>query len=181
MRLFVALACPREQRGRLAVARDSLKSLGNIKIVADDNLHITLKFLGDVDSSMLGRINAALSSLNYGRFELALKGLGAFPSPNRAKVVWAGVSEGFDEVVSLSHRIDESILELGFGREIRFHPHVTLARVKGEYDKNILKDVVEASCLIEYGKWQAQEFILMESRLSSMGPAYVELETFPLS
>jgi RNA 2',3'-cyclic 3'-phosphodiesterase len=95
-------------------------------------------------------------------------------------VIWAGISDGFDETYHLHTLVDAALMPLGFERDPKFHPHVTLARVKGQLDRKRIWELLEAEAQTEFGSHTASEISLMESRLSNLGPAYQKLRGFPL-
>jgi 2'-5' RNA ligase len=179
MRLFIAIACPPEVRQRLAQAQGLLLKCGGMKAVEPENIHLTLKFLGEVGPQKAKDAAAALKRVEIRRFRIEVAGLGAFPNPGRPKVLWAGLREGAKEASGLHDSIEAALSGFGFEREERFHPHITLARVKGETDAMALAEAIQAGgqpC----GGFEARSFDLMESRLGPGGPAYVPLESFPL-
>jgi len=104
------------------------------KWVEPQNMHLTLKFLGDLPRTRIQPLADAVSHAVQGepRFEIALRGAGAFPSPARPRVLWVGIREGADRLVRLSRSIDESTLSSGFGpADKAFRPHLTIGRAAG--------------------------------------------------
>jgi RNA 2',3'-cyclic 3'-phosphodiesterase len=180
MRLFIAVGLADDVRQRLSVVQEKIVACGQIRAVEYVNLHITLKFLGEADGRMMERVSDALGKIQHSRIPLRIKGLGAFPSTGGARVIWAGVADGFDETYQLHTLIDAALLPLGFERDPKFHPHVTLARVKGKPDKKMIWDILEAEAQTEFGSQVASEILLMESSLSNKGPIYRKLMGFPL-
>lgn len=133
MRLFLAVNLPPDLRDQLWTATESLRG-GEFPVrwVATDGLHITMKFLGDVSSDRVADVRARLDRAAVGAkpFSLLLSGFGAFPSPRRPRVVWAGC-EAAPPLELLQDRVEREMEQLGFPVEARvFHPHVTLGRVK---------------------------------------------------
>jgi len=159
-----------------SVARD-------VAWVAAGNLHLTLKFLGAVPETRIESIAGALRDAGLaGRpFEARIRGLGAFPSTGRPRVVWAGVTDGASQMTELARRVDIALAALGFAPEERpFSPHVTLGRVRRPERNPALADALERASGREYGLLQVQSAALMRSQLGPRGARYSELVTVGL-
>ena len=142
------------------------------------NLHLTLKFLGDVAEGRVDAIVGALSGAasDVSVFAADLRGLGAFPSAARPRVVWAGVTEGAGAMVELADRIDAALAAHGFAREARpFSPHVTLGRVRQPGRNQALRDALQDGAAREFGRIRVARASLMRSELSPRGARYTEL------
>lgn len=151
--------------------------------VAPANLHVTLKFLGEVDPSRLAGVAEALRAVAAASraFDLGLAGVGAFPSPSRPRVLWAGVAEGADVLADLARRIDEALGALAFERETRpFTGHVTLGRVRVPRSAPALAAMLAADAGRVFGLVRVGEIALMRSDLSPQGSRYTVVETWPL-
>lgn len=160
MRLFVALEIPSEIRSRIAaLPRDR-----QMKWVEPDNLHLTLKFIGEQPEEKLEAICAALATVRFPPMEIRLRGLGWFP-----RVFWAGV-EAPDSLARMAKDIEQVLVPLGVTPESRpYSPHLTLARVKqpiARPPKDPDKD---------FGVFMVREFILYQSRLTSKGAEHTAL------
>ncbi len=149
------------------------------RLVPPENWHLTLRFLGGIDQVVSERLLAALDQAELGtRFKLALRGLGAFPRPEKATVVWLGVTEGRDRLEDLSDIAESAAVSAGVGPEDRpFRPHLTLSRVRPEED---------VTGLLETGadlgvSWRCQSIVVYRSHLGRGGARYEPLETFSLS
>jgi 2'-5' RNA ligase len=150
--------------------------------VARDNVHLTLKFLGSVEAPRLQAATAALAGAVATRpaFQLAVSGLGAFPSPARPRVLWAGVAEGADAAGALAGLIDATLAPLGFDRESRpFSAHVTLGRVRAPRADPRLAGALAAGG--SAGRQRVTHVALMRSDLSTRGARYTELAALPLA
>ena len=171
-------------RARLAAEVDALRPLGgDVAWVAAGNLHVTLKFLGRVDAARLPEIEAVLAEAAAlaTPFELAVRGLGAFPSATRARVLWAGAAGGA-AAGRLATDVDEALAGLGFAREARpFAPHVTLGRVREPRRNAALAAVLAAGARREFGRVRVERVSLMRSELSPRGARYTELRTLTLA
>ncbi|MHC1593564.1 MAG: RNA 2',3'-cyclic phosphodiesterase [Methermicoccaceae archaeon] len=178
-RLFTAVKLPESLTPVVAELEAQLPST-HLKLVRADIAHITLKFIGEVLEEELPRIVQALSGVRMGRFEATLKGVGAFPSAKKPRVVWMGC-EG--EFAPLFEQVENALFSVGVKRETRqFHAHLTLARVKrltGE-DAALLESLIERHESTHFGEFGVNEFVLVQSTLTPEGPIYRELERFPL-
>jgi 2'-5' RNA ligase len=146
--------------------------------VAPDNFHLTLKFLGAVDESRVPAVADAMLTAVVGvpPFTLTLRGLGAFPSPRRARVIWAGAHEGTEIAAVLAGRVDAALGGLGFPREERpFASHITLGRVRTPARNPVLADALAAAAVRDLGAVPITRVSLMQSQLSPRGARYTEL------
>ena len=147
--------------------------------VADSNLYVTLKFLGQVDAGRLPAIGEALGvASRWPRFELAVRGLGAFPSATRPRVVWAGLDPA-GALGALAAQLDGALAELGFPRESRpFAAHVTLGRVREPRRQPALAEALARAG--DFGRLPVTAVSLMQSELQATGARYQPLATLPL-
>ncbi|MCL5103722.1 MAG: RNA 2',3'-cyclic phosphodiesterase [Armatimonadetes bacterium] len=179
IRTFVAVLIDEGIRRRIAEVQEQLKKFAvGVKWVAPENLHITLKFLGDVREDELPRVHAAVGDAVKGmpRFEMSFGGLGAFPNLARARVVWVGIEDGREELRELAARVDENLAKLGFEKEDRpFRAHVTIGRVKDGGSVSGLALGIEEIDARELGSQQVLSVAVMESELSGKGPVYSPL------
>jgi 2'-5' RNA ligase len=148
--------------------------------------HITLVFLGDVRNTDLDAVHRAVDESSAGMrpFELELERLGAFPSPKRPRVLWAGVGgPGLDALSGLQRRVAEAVAGVGYPSEgSPFHPHVTLGRLKAGHGRPP-RDL--APVIGRLGGWSASAFTVSEivtfaSRLTPSGPTYTPIGRVPL-
>jgi 2'-5' RNA ligase len=148
----------------------------NVKWVAPENLHLTLKFLGNVEESRVDEIAGAIlqASEGIGPFEISLRGVGAFPNERRPKVVWVGIEKGRESLVSLSQQIEDRLEALGFEREKRrFSPHLTIGRLRRGGRPGDLPDRLGIE--FDGGECSVDRICLMKSTLTPQGPIYEEL------
>ncbi len=147
-----------------------------------ENLHITLKFLGDVSVGKLQEVASLLMPVAGRRapFEIEIAGIGAFPDVARARIIWVGVSRGAQALKLLSRDIEESLTGVGFEDEDRFKAHVTVGRIRHASRtpelETELKDRIGT-----LGGCRVSAFYLMKSTLASGGSVYEVLEEFRLS
>lgn len=175
-RVFAAVRLPDEVRLALADRLSSLSVPG--RAAPPDNWHLTLRFLGIVDEPTLDRFVAALDMSDLGDpFRLVLEGLGAFPRPGNATVLWVGIGGDLESLADLSAVVEECAVGAGLdGEERPFSPHLTLSRIRPPEDVSEL-----ISDAPEFGLgWECQELIVYRSHLGG-GPArYEPLETITL-
>lgn len=174
MRLFLAINLPKELRADLFQIGQGFEDIGKMKAVEEENIHLTLKFLGEAEP---GQIIDYIKNIKFEPFEVSLQGLGAFPDKEYVKVLWAGVKKGFEETVSLNETIEK--LLPGFKEEKEFHPHATIGRVKFVRDKKALGEFFEENDK-EFGSFKVNSFDLMKSELMFGGPEYEIVKTFTL-
>lgn len=151
--------------------------------VAPGNLHLTLKFLGQLERERLTRVAAALADVaaGAGPFELAVRGLGAFPTPTRPRVIWVGTDTGGAEAATLAERIDAALAPIGFVPESRrFTAHVTLGRVREPRRDPALTAAVAVGEGLGFGSFRVESVALMRSDLSPQGARYTPLGSWPL-
>jgi 2'-5' RNA ligase len=179
MRAFIAVACPPEVKAQLAQAADRLKPVGDLRVVGEENIHLTLRFLGEISEKQVESVVCALGGIKKdGGFVVCIKGLGAFPNPGGARVLWAGVERGDKELRELHNAVDGALLPLGFAGEERFSSHYTLARVKHIRDKDGLRGVLSEYGERTFGCFQVDSFCLMKSELYRTGPVYSVVKEF---
>lgn len=154
-----------------------------ISWVGTDNLHVTLKFLGDIEERRAEEIGSALAEAvaEIEAFDVALRGLGAFPTPARPRVIWAGVGSGEARLAVLAATVDQSLIRLGFPREARaFSAHITLGRVREPRRDPALAEALARALDLELGATRVDRVVLMRSELSPRGARHSELATLPL-
>jgi 2'-5' RNA ligase len=166
---------PEEIRHALAEAVGELSIPG--RRVPPSNWHITLRFLGFIDETVFERFLNGLGDMEtQGAFRVGLSGLGAFPNPRRAAVVWAGIGRGVDALTHLAEMTEEAAGRAGVAPEERpFHPHLTLSRVRPPEDVTDL--MTSQGPLLD---WVCDRVIVYESKHGKGGAVYEPLETFLL-
>lgn len=184
LRLFVALELPPDVlRALVAVQRDLRTQFPGraARWVRPEGIHLTLKFLGDVPSDQVADLGSALRAAAEGRapFDLQAGGVGVYPNPKRARVVWAGVSGDLDALRNLKTAVEEHIAPLGYPTETRrFSPHLTLARASRRAtnaEKEALGALVESSDVGHLASWKAESVYLIRSQLKPGGAIYTPL------
>ena len=181
MRLFVALEIPSEVRENLAAFPKSLRALSSQpRWVRPENLHLTLKFIGEVAPEKLGAIRSALSAVHSDQaVTINFRGLGFFPNEKQPSVFWAGI-DASPNLKTLAMDIDQTTEKLGIPREQRpFSPHLTLARFEPPGLSDKLRATIQENAGREFGSLCTNQFHLIESKLEPAGAEYTTLESFP--
>jgi RNA 2',3'-cyclic 3'-phosphodiesterase len=179
-RLFIAT--PLSEDVRRALSEHLTRHLGGRtlpgRVVAPENWHLTLKFLGDTPKDASDRLRRVVAATDLGTtFELAFTSLGAFPNPARARVLWLGTGDGAPDLAALAARVEHAAVSAGFEAEARpFAAHLTLSRLKPEIDvRTVLATVPRFD-----RRQTVAEVVLFRSHLSREGPRYEALQRFAL-
>lgn len=179
MRLFVALSLPEELRKRLAALVEGLaRTRAPVKWVKRNNMHLTLKFLGEVEESRLQEIYEVcrLSAKEVRPFSIRVGEIGAFPSTRRPRVIWVGANQPA-ELMTLHRRIEEGFQSTGFPAEKRrWTPHLTVGRVKGTQNMKALTSELERASLDPFS-FRVESFHVIQSVLKPEGPVYSVLKS----
>lgn len=184
IRAFLAIDLPASLRPVLSRAQEELKKSGaDVKWVPVGNIHITLKFFGNITDLQVANISEAVAATAAGQkpFSLMVTDAGAFPSPKSPRVVWLGIGGDLEVLRDFHRRLETSFAALGFPPEDRpFAPHLTLGRVKSPAGR-----VALTQCLVnlpppEAAPFQVSEIVLFRSNLSPKGATYLPLKVIPL-
>ena len=149
----------------------------NVKLVEPENVHITLKFLGDTDESRIDEIDKIMKDAvkEIDPFNIQLEGAGVFPNQNYIKVIWIGIKQG-DPIELIERKIDEQLSKIGFKKEKRgFSPHLTIARVKSAKGKDEILRVIEKYRDVQFVDIRVDSIKLKKSDLTPKGPIYTTL------
>jgi 2'-5' RNA ligase len=179
MRLFIALDISADVRAALTNYLERARALApEARWARVEGLHVTLKFVGHVDDSMVEKIKAALGPIKTTPFEVKFAGVGFFPNPNAGRVFWAGV-DGGDQLPRLASTVDAALEKLGFQRETKpYHPHLTLARTSSRPLRELRPLLADPPP--QFGTMTAREFFLYQSQPQKGGSKYTKLERFAL-
>jgi len=185
VRLFTGIALTDECRAAIAEAVASLRAdPAPVSWVARENLHITLKFLGEISRDRVGAVVEALAVTAAGLqpFVLEAEGAGAFPGTRNPRVLWVGLREPLELVRELQENMENALSGAGFPREDRpFHPHITVGRARGVLPPAWGDRFVRALAGRRFGEVPVPKITLYESRLSAGGAVYTVVRDFPLS
>ncbi len=175
MRLFVAVDISEELREKIHPVLKAVSELSGVKAVEKENLHITLKFLGEVSEARVVAVTEALRRVEFEPFRIYLKGFGFFPNERYVRVAWIGVREGEDKLKELAEKVNAALKKIGFKPE-SFTAHVTVARVKKPEGRKIV-DVL-SQFEDDFGWMEVRDFRLKKSTLTSRGPIYEDVEVY---
>ena len=184
MRAFIAVPVPDEARAALAVLQQELAaSRADVKWVEPSQLHLTLKFLGEISEAQRDALKTALAQIGQEEpaFAMRLEAVGAFPTVAAPRVVWVGVEEGREPLARIAARLNEEGARLGITPEARaFSAHLTLGRVRSPTRRAALVERLRAVYWEPSAPWRVTTLRLYQSVLSSSGPAYTVLSEVPL-
>ena len=188
IRSFIALPIPDPVRD---VLRRTIKNLDDgigerIRWVRPEGIHLTLKFMGDIDVKVINELVSLLPAVanGFAPFELTMAELGCFPNNRHPRVLWAGVKGNLSALRDLHIAIDSLVGNVGLSREQReFSPHLTLGRVNRNLSESHLQQIgqlVETTNLPDKPSWTNQTVDLMRTELDPAGSRHYLVESFPL-
>jgi 2'-5' RNA ligase len=180
MRLFIAIEIPDEIKAGLTKAQRSLKEVGVVDAgwTRPEGIHLTLKFLGEVSEANVPDIMNGLrrAAEGTGPFRLDVVGIGTFPNPRNARVVWVGLSGDIEKLSRLQAGVEEAISSIGFERDERpFTPHLTLGRIKYIRSRDKWLKALEEVKDIRLPGFDVSTVSLMKSELKPSGAVYTEM------
>lgn len=180
LRTFIAIAMPASIKRQVEELQFELRKFQEgISWSKPGNIHLTLKFLGDVEEAKVDAIAAALGEVVAASppFSFHLKHLGMFPNKQRPRVLWIGLDEPSKQLIGLAKNIDQALIKFGFSPESRkFTPHLTLGRVRSQPDRSFLEAYQQID--FDAGSIPVNEVILMRSELRPSGSVYTPLARF---
>lgn len=174
MRLFIAVPVPEDLKEKIKEVQGRLAEISGIKLVEAENLHFTIKFLGETDKleEIKNCMEKALKGLH--QFDVEIAGISAFPSKSSVRVVWLSVGNGLEEFKSLMKNIAAGLSKIGFEQEKDYIPHLTLARVRSIRNQAELIKLLERLEQTQIGAMRVKEVKLVKSMLGRAGPVYEE-------
>ena len=179
MRTFIAIEISETIRNALVQIQSHLKYSGaDVKWVEKDNIHLTLKFLGEISEEKTEKIKTILDSIakEAKPFEMTVKEIGAFPKIEYPRVIWVSLDKGRDESKILAEKIDEALSKIGFQKETRpFASHLTIGRVRSAKNKAALKEKMTSCELLSISPYSVYSVILFQSTLTPKGSIYAKL------
>ena len=186
MRTFIAIELPSEIKNSLSRLQDDLKATqADVKWVAPENIHLTLKFLGEADDKKLEKINKIIddAAKEKNRFQMRISSLGAFPKIDFPRVIWVGVDMGDKEVKAIAEELEEKIAQIGIPEENRpFSSHITIGRTRTSLNRERL--VQDLKNKAELGARKLEFYVtkitLFKSTLTPRGPIYEALKEINL-
>ncbi|MBU1091078.1 MAG: RNA 2',3'-cyclic phosphodiesterase [Candidatus Omnitrophica bacterium] len=183
MRTFIAIELPKEIKDELTKLQDQLKlSNADVKWVAPENIHLTIKFLGEINEEKLCRISEVIENCAKDKspYLIRINSLGVFPNMNSPRVIWVGLDKGNQETEELAKSIEENLEKLGIPKEKRpFSSHITIARVRSMKNREQLIEALKKLENVFVGnnlEWNVKKVILFKSTLTPKGPTYEALK-----
>ena len=177
IRAFIAIKLPDEIVAAIRKVQDQIKSSGvKIRWVRPENIHLTLKFLGDINERDIDQIHTAMIDAvkGYSPISLSGKGVGVFPNLRRPKVMWVGLGGESGRLIQLQETLDSQLKKIGFSKEKRaFKGHLTMGRVKGRIDTKKLTATLQEMSEFESEPFSAGEIVLFQSDLRPSGAVYI--------
>ncbi len=175
-RLFIAVSIPTAITAGIAGLG---RSIPGARPVPVEQMHLTLKFIGEVEGSRILDIRGALSEISRPQFTLGLRGVGVFPPRGIPRVLWAGVAP-LDELIALRQVIEKKLAEIAIPREKqKYSPHLTLARLNNAPLRH-LQQFLAGNALLQSPEFTVAAFTLYSSHLSSKGAMHTAIETYAL-
>jgi 2'-5' RNA ligase len=165
---------------RFTATQNQLVQTGaDLKLVEPQNIHITVRFLGNITPATAEKIFDEMKQIQFTPFTVQIKGLGAFPNPNYPRVVWAGITTGADQLKNVFTQLEPQLRGLGFTPDSKgFSPHLTIARVRSGRNKQQLAKFLTENANYEFGAVNAKCLRLKKSDLTPRGPVYSTLKEF---
>ena len=172
---------PEVKEALMKVEEELKQTRADIKLVERENLHFTVKFLGEIPESMVEEIDRRIGTLRLPKMEVDVRGLGAFPDGRRPRVVWAGVAPNDLATVSGSgQKVIDALEGIGESDERGFHPHITVARVRSPRNHEALVALLRECSVKDFGRTPITALKLKSSSLTPNGPTYRDVREYPL-
>lgn len=182
IRTFVAIEIPDSLLEQISDVQKQLKKHNErIKWTRPESIHLTLKFLGNVEEDRIAAIAQTLQEVasEFQPFRCPVKNVGAFPNPRRPRVVWIGIEDTEDTLVKLAENSDDALNSLGFSKENRkFKPHLTIGRVKSAVSRKFTESIQNIA--FQSDAIEIKEMVIMRSDLKPTGAIYTPLNKIKL-
>ena len=180
IRTFIALELPPSLISLLAKVQENLQSMGlRAKWVRPENIHLTLKFLGNINSADIDNIGGAMVDAvgNFEPFNLVAGGIGVFPGVNRPRVIWVGLKGQIQLLFAMQRLLEDNLAALGYKKEKRpFKGHLTLGRFKQSVNPNTIRRVLQELGDLTIEEFTARRVIFYKSDLKPTGAVYSQLQ-----
>lgn len=163
---------------QISKTQDQLtQTRANLKLVKPHNVHITLRFLGNITQDMINQIYEKMKKVSFKPFDIEIEGIGVFPKPTRIRVIWIGIRDGADELMNIFNQLEPQLQSLRFKPDPKgFTPHLTIARVRGSQHKAELIKRIQELRNQEFGVVKGECLRLKKSVLTPKGPIYSTLK-----
>lgn len=178
VRCFVAIECnDHDVLTGIKRVQMALESTGaNLKCVENENIHLTLKFLGEIPQHKVDEVAELVQEIKFEPFNFKVEEVGVFPNLKRPRTIWAGITIGVSLVSKVFEEVDMKLGKLGFERERRkFHPHLTICRVRGGKNRDQLVEELSRLETTVFGMVDVDRIVLKKSVLTPSGPIYTSL------
>jgi 2'-5' RNA ligase len=151
----------------------------DLKLVEPENIHMTIRFLGDITLNVADKVYEEMKKIQFISFNVQINGLGVFPSLSSPRVVWAGITEGADSLRNVFRQLEPKLQDLGFASDPKgFSPHLTIARVRSVRNKEQLAEFITKNEKYDFGTFKVQCLRLKRSELTPKGPIYSTLKEY---
>lgn len=156
-----------------------IRTGANLKMVKPENIHITMRFLGNITPPTVEKVFEEMKKVQFIPFDVKIQVIGVFPHMRYPRVVWVGITEGADQMQSIFSQLEPRLRKLGFAPDSKgFSPHLTIARVKSGRNKAELVKCISENANSEFGVIRAECLRLKRSNLTPKGPVYSTLKEF---
>ncbi len=176
MRAFLAIRLANSVREQISILQRSLAAIrGDVKWVDPENLHLTLRFFGEIEPTDGERIIEALRHVvsAHATFSFRVAGWGAFPDARRPRVFWVGIDQGEENLIHLQADVERLLVSLGYpGEDKPFRPHITVGRVRSLGGIGRIQEILAGSCETSFGVTAVEEVTLCESELRREGAVH---------
>lgn len=182
MRTFLAIDIPQRYKEIFSDIQNECKKFNpDIKWVEKENLHITIKFFGEISPPTLSTLKQKLNLVSYTPFKLKLYNIGYFPDEKNPRVIWIGIEDNSDSLKKINEVIEKILENLGFEKEKKFFsPHLTIGRVKSKKNFDKLLQIFKKYESVSFGEFDVEKIILYKSELFPTGPVYTKICDFLL-
>ncbi len=181
VRAFLAFEIEQEavRKKLIEIQSRAAETGADLKLVEPENIHMTIRFLGDISLNMVDKVFVEMQEVKFKPFPVQLSGLGVFPSLNYPRVLWVGMGMGAEQLQGIFIQIEPRLHVLGFSPEGNaFSPHLTIARVRSGKNKSQLADFVTKNAKLDFGSVEARCLRLKRSELTPKGPIYSTLKEY---
>lgn len=185
IRVFIAIEIDSEIKNKLSEYLSTLKrTYADVKWVAPENIHLSLKFIGYIEKETLINLNKIINDAVscIGPFSISIGNIGAFPSIEKPRVVFVCVQERGNNLLKIYEKLDKGVEPLGIKRESKkYVGHITLGRVKSQKNISKLKNILNSGTECYFGLEKVTSLSLIQSKLTPTGPLYTRLNNFILN
>lgn len=178
IRCFIAIDIENQIIDQILAFQNALTNTGaDVKLVEAENIHVTLRFLGEISPSLIDTIGRELTNLCFDKFEVTIQGIDIFPDIKRIHVVWLGIERGFLNLIDIHNKVESVLKKLSIRPDSEgFNPHITIARLKSAKNKDKLAEVVINNRDKEFGTFYVDSVKFKKSVLTSNGPVYTTIK-----